>query len=228
MVANVPGLLAVRTEFFQRIGLLRRGEDQFESLARDYSGDSFDGLTIFVNDLQEYVTPRSTLASYARLVQALRQTGKPLFGLFGGYYTLILRKIGLGCFSNGVGYGEYRNSDYYAGGQAVRRYYMPKLHRYFTDTEAQSLLDVVDERWFRCGCNVCAGRRRLTSLASQELLDHFLNVRFDELGHAGANTLEGILDELAQTFSRLRRYRVIPPDRYNHLREWVEALRPFC
>src|SRR2546422_692135 len=118
-------------------------EGQLDGVASDYSSPIFDGFIVFVNDLQEYQADRSILTKYVKLVLALRQNRRPMLGLFGGYFTLVLRKIDLGCFSNAVGYGEYRDSGYHEGGQAVRRYYVPKLHRYFTDIEAQSILDIV-------------------------------------------------------------------------------------
>ena len=118
-------------------------ENEFRRMADDYADAGFDGLIVYVNDLQEYSAPSATLKKYANLVVLLQGLGKPLFGLFGGYFTLLLRKIGLGCFSNAVGYGEYRDSGYHQGGQAVRRYYIPKLHRYFTETDAETLLNIV-------------------------------------------------------------------------------------
>ncbi len=202
-------------------------ESEFGLLASDYADDNFDGLIIFINDLREYSAHQSALTQYARLVEALRQTQKPLLGLFGGFFTLMLRKIGLDCFSNGVGYGEYRNSGYYAGGQAVRRYYVPKLHRYFTDIVAQSIVDLVNDPWILCDCTICRNRRRITDLTSQELLDHFLNIRFAELGHARDNDLTSILDELNETSARLSRHHILIP-RYEHLPRWIAALRPFC
>jgi len=203
-------------------------ENQFKTIAEDYSEASFDGLIIYVNDLHEYLAPRAVLAKYASLVQALEANEKPLLGLFGGYFTLMLRKVGMGCFSNGVGYGEYRDSGYAAGGQAVRRYYIPKLHRYFTDTEAQSILDIVNEKWIRCDCGTCGGRRKITNLTSQQLLDHFLSARLEELKHARDNRLDEVLDGLEETLASLGKQRTLPPDRYEHLGEWVAALRPFA
>jgi hypothetical protein len=202
-------------------------ENEFREMANDYADPGFDGLIVFVNDLQEYAAPATTLRKYAGLVALLQDLGKPLFGLFGGYFTLLLRKIGLGCFSNAVGYGEYRDSGYHVGGQAVRRYYIPKLHRYFTDTDAQTLQNIVGGALLRCACAVCRRRRPLTDFTSQELLDHFLITRLTEIQQAGPTDLSNLLDELDETRATLENYP-IPFDRYSHLREWVEALRPFA
>jgi len=202
-------------------------EEEFGAVAEDYLDDAFDGLIIFINNLKECEVPTEVLTKYARFVATLRTDDRPLMGLFGGYFTLLLRKIGLDSFSNGVGYGEYRDSGYYEGGQAVRRYYVPKLHRYFTDIEAQSLLDIVGERWFRCTCSVCAGKRNVTEFTSQELLDHFLNTRFSELEDARQSSLTDLLDRLEDTVGRLSKQRGIFLDPYEHLSSWVEALRPF-
>ena len=203
-------------------------EEQFEAVAGDYLNDAFDGLIIFINNLKECEVPTEVLTNYARFVEALAVDKRPLMGLFGGYFTLLLRKIGLNCFSNAVGYGEYRDSGYHEGGQAVRRYYVPRLHRYFTDIEAQSLLDIVGERWFRCTCSICTRKRSVTEFTSQELLDHFLNTRFSELEDARQGTLADLLDRLDDTDDRLSKQRGIPLDRYEHLSRWVEALRPFA
>jgi hypothetical protein len=202
-------------------------ENEFRRMADDYADAGFDGLIVYVNDLQEYLAPSTTLNKYANLVAVLQGLGKPLFGLFGGYFTLLLRKIGLGCFSNAVGYGEYRDSGYHQGGQAVRRYYIPKLHRYFTDTDAETLLNIVRDGSLRCTCTVCRRRRPLTDFTSQELLDHFLNARMSEIQTARADGLPDLLEELADTLVTLEDYP-IPFDRYSHLREWVDALSAFA
>ncbi len=202
-------------------------ETEFDALAGDYDERGFDGLIVFVNNLQEYLAPASTLAKYGRLVVRLRRLGKPLFGLFGGYFTLLLRKVGMGCFSNAVGYGEYRDSGYHEGGQAVRRYYVPRLHRYFTDIEAQNLQATVGGAFLRCDCDTCRRRRPLTNYTSQELLDHFLKTRLSEIQRADASDLDDLIAELDATATALEDYP-IPFDRYSHLREWATALRPFA
>lgn len=202
-------------------------ENEFRRMADDYAEAGFDGLIVYVNDLQEYLAPSATLKKYANLVVLLKGLGKPLFGLFGGYFTLLLRKIGLGCFSNAVGYGEYRDSGYHQGGQAVRRYYIPKLHRYFTDTDAETLLNIVRGGLLRCNCSACRRRRPLTDYTSQELLDHFLNTRLTEIEQAEETDLSDLLDRMDETRITLEDYP-IPFDRYSHLREWVEALRAFA
>ncbi len=203
-------------------------EEEFDGVAADYLDDAFDGLIVFVNNLKECEVPTEVLTNYARFVVTLRTNDRPLMGLFGGYFTLMLRKIGLGSFSNAVGYGEYRDSGYHEGGQAVRRYYIPRLHRYFTDIEAQSLLDIVNQGWFKCTCSVCSRKRSVTEFTSQELLDHFLNTRYSELEEARQSSLADLLDRLEDTVGRLSRQRGIPLDRYEHLSRWVEALRPFA
>lgn len=202
-------------------------ENEFRRMADDYADPGFDGLIVYVNELKEYSEPAATLKKYANLVVLLQGLGKPLFGLFGGYFTLLLRKIGLGCFSNAVGYGEYRDSGYHQGGQAVRRYYVPKLHRYFTETDAETLLNIVRGGILQCGCATCRRRRPLTDYSSQELLDHFLNTRLTELQQAEGTNLSDLLDQMDETRRTLEDYP-IPFDRYSHLREWVEALRAFA
>lgn len=201
---------------------------ELQEFRRDYDNPEFDGLVIYVNDLQEYVAPSTTLRKYANLVSTMRELDKPLFGLFGGYFTLLLRKIGLGTFSNAVGYGEYRDSGYHEGGQAVRRYYVPNLHRYFTDTDAQEIFNIIGGGQLWCGCGVCRRRRPLTDYTNQELMDHFLNARLREIQHANDATLSDLLGELDETRSQLEGFPTIPFDRYSHLGQWVDALQDFA
>ncbi len=68
-------------------------------------------------------------------------------------------------------------------------------------------------------------------MTTDELLDHFLNMRLEELRYVSTNDLGTILGELDDSFLRLKRHRAlrIDPHRpYQHLREWAEALRPFA
>lgn len=201
-------------------------ESDFGAILKDYSAKGFDGLIIFFNNLKEYDVPSKLLSKYAGLVSTLRE--KPLFGLFGGYFTLLLRKIGLPTFSNAVGYGEYRDSGYHAGGQAVRRYYVPALHRYFVDNEAQTLLDIVREKWLRCTCKACRRHDKITDLSSQELLEHFLNARVLEIEEANQKTLKELAGRLDATVQRLSGHGPIILPYCRHLKQWTTALNPFC
>ncbi|MGA7218543.1 MAG: hypothetical protein WBX38_09520 [Candidatus Sulfotelmatobacter sp.] len=201
-------------------------EGDFSSILKDYSEKGFDGLIIFFNNLKEYELPAKALSKYADLVCTLRE--KPLFGLFGGYFTLLLRKIGLPTFSNAVGYGEYRDSGYHSGGQAVRRYYVPALHRYFVDSQAQTLLDIVKEKWLRCTCSVCRKQPTITDLTSQQLLEHFLNARMVEIKEAEQNTLGQLTAMLEATSQKLSGHGLLLILEYTkHLRQWAIALEPF-
>ena len=112
-------------------------EAEIEAVAEEYGGLPCAGLILYLNDFQEGRQVVENLSYYVRIVRLLAETGKPVMVLFGGYFAAMLWTQGLRVFSNGVGYGEYRDSGYHAGGQAWKRYYLPALHRYLQVADAE-------------------------------------------------------------------------------------------
>ena len=196
---------------------------EVERLQKDYSDPRFSGLVLFVNDFKECERPESDLQDHIGLVRGLAATGKPVVSLFGGYFYLLLLGDCLRAFSNGVGYGEYRGSAYHQGGQALRRYYHPILHRYLTDTDAQTLLAVMHDLP-SCDCPTCRGRSDIVGMSNGDLLDHFMEVRKRELD---ALRSRPILESVEQLRTDAAVFAEAPdpvPPWGAHLSRWANAL----
>ncbi|TNB67263.1 hypothetical protein FHJ30_21080 [Arthrobacter sp. BB-1] len=113
-------------------------------LLSDLFEDQHDpDVVIWVNNLEE---PKSTpyrLADYAVEVSQLAAQGASPFALYGGYFAVMLRAVGLKGISHGVGFSEHRNYiELKSSGGAPARYYVRKLHRYLP-------VDLASEIWRR-------------------------------------------------------------------------------
>jgi hypothetical protein len=113
-------------------------------LLSDLFEDQHDpDVVIWVNNLEE---PKSTpyrLAQYAVEVSQLAAQGASPFALYGGYFAVMLRSVGLKGISHGVGFSEHRNYiELKSSGGAPARYYVRKLHRYLP-------VDLASEIWRR-------------------------------------------------------------------------------
>ena len=205
-------------------------EADLDKLVTDCESLPVQGLIVYVNDFQECHASRDELALYANIIQSLARTDKPVLCLFGGYFTATLLKAGLRAFSNGVGYGEYRDSGYHTGGQAWRRYYFPCLHRFLPDGAAQTVLDNLqgDSNLWCTTAGVQAhldAGTTLLELANETLLHHFMNCRSRELSGVRAESTEALIAHLEETHAAFSEKPLIPRDTYDHLLRWSAALR---
>lgn len=128
------------------------------------------------------------------------------FALFGGYFAILLSYFGLQGCSNGIGYGEWRDSGYHRGSTAANRIYILKLHRYLDPPHAQDLLDK-DAEYFAMDTDLLAAcvnaRRSLTDLTPAECHDHFMECRQSEIEFVSSQSVGDAIAELQETVDRL-------------------------
>src|SRR5207244_3121757 len=105
--------------------------------------------------------------------------GQNLFGLYGGFFSVLLAGIGLDGSCHGIGYGEYRHwPELPRSGPPPARYYLPRVHRYVSQ-------DLAYELWRRnesltaCHCAICNGGPPL--LDYHDLMKHSVLVRQSEI-----------------------------------------------
>jgi len=197
-------------------------------IPRELSRRTFFWLTGF----DERSEPFKRLVDLWRVVEAYAAEYE-LMNLYGSYFSILMSKIGLYGFSNGIGYSEFRRwPDLAASGAAPARYYVPRLHAFMSPGEAQFLVDT--DPWFACRCAICesaelAGRPAVVALSYHDLKRHFVLARQSEIGHVEETELRVLREELDEAWLRARALRankvgIAPRVPSGHLATWTEVL----
>lgn len=99
-----------------------------------------DNVCIWVSGLEELGSSEDDLVEYGNAIRLLSQVDRRSFALYGGFFAVALSAVGLGGCSHGIGYGEHRNwLELPRSGPPPTRYYLPTVHRYVSQEDAQQL-----------------------------------------------------------------------------------------
>lgn len=177
--------------------------------------DKFDGVGVWVSDLDEHESSLEALQRYRALVSSL---GLPVWIMYGGYFSLLLADEGVATVSHGIYYTESKKLRGPVGsGPAPERYYVPALHRFYTPAAAFALLRRIPT--LACTCPVCGPgvddliRESAAAAASaaarmawiRRLQQHFLFCRAAEVKAVTTRERSELLDELQNTSAAVRR-----------------------
>ena len=200
----------------------------WENLALQLKSKSITSLWFYPNDFREHLADAISLRRYRAAVESVSESGVKCHSLFGGYFSVLMSKFGLAGFSNGIGYGEWRDSGYHRGGTADIRIYVPKLHRFVGAPEVQSLLDV-DAEYFASDSELLAScvesGRSATTVDLAESLEHFLECRRGELSFVASETVGRICGELGETEEHLRAIGPLEFEKFgSSLERWRAAI----
>lgn len=164
------------------------------------------------------------------LREAVEQLGSSydLMNLYGGYFSILLGKLGLAGFNNGLGYSESREwPTLDATGAAPARYYVRKLHAYLPTASATTLVE--NDPTFGCNCSVCGEDDRLPNdLSYHELKRHFALARSWEQDHVDATSLDELSDEMRADGARIEALMRRMPGEFrmswDYLARWARVL----
>jgi hypothetical protein len=202
----------------------------WNALIAPYAEMGIKKLFVYPNNFREHEQTADELKAYVNAIRAIALAGLDPYSLHGGYFAMALDKCGLRGFGNGIGYGEWRDSNYHRGGTALPRIYLPKLHRFLDPARAQSLVNR-DPEYFGADSELieeCLKTNRpLGGVSANEALEHFMECRDDELAFVESHDLDDVRNELATTISRLKELGGLERDEYSpSLQAWKEALAP--
>jgi hypothetical protein len=185
-------------------------EVALDRMAGDYGSGGFDGFFLWPNGFREERESWNKCRGLVRLVTLLADTGKPVFKLFGGFFSALLFDYGLKGFSCGLGYGMSKNAFARGGrgGKLQPQFYVPALHRSLALPDAERLLSAIPE--LRCGCKVCRGTygkdmKEFRKMGAKGVCEsHFLNARREELksmARKGIPRMLRLMEHTAKSFS---------------------------
>ena len=127
--------LAINKNVFQNKKLFQYVIDEYNKL-------NVDGLTIWVDDLNEHEATKEELYSFTSLLNDLKYKTK--YNMYGGYFSIMLthEKVGLlNGVSHGLEYGESRKVYPVGGGLPVSKYYFFPIHKRMDFTDSFYLLE---------------------------------------------------------------------------------------
>ena len=138
-------------------------EHRIQQLGNAYGSSPCDGVCIWVDDLDEHMADEDILLGLVRLIRMLSASKKPVFNMYGGYFSTLLTAFGsLSGLCHGLEYGESRPVVPVGGGLPIARYYYPPLHRRLRFSDAYQLMEsqgyTTDVSKFHanvCNCEVC-------------------------------------------------------------------------
>lgn len=165
----------------------------------------FDAVGVWASDLDEYTESSQRLRHYRQL---LRSINRPIWILYGTYFSMLLAADGVELVSHGIYYTESKRMEGPIGsGPPPERYYLPSLHRFYEPTAAFRLIELVPD--FECPCPECPSLDVLRAEASaagssparrvawaQRLQRHFLLARQRELDAVKTSTLPELVAQL--------------------------------
>jgi hypothetical protein len=122
-------------------------------IAKDYSG--FDGYILWISEFDEKQEGEEYLSGLIDLVQELAKTKKPVYTLYGEYFSTMISKCGLSGYCRGICYSASKNVDAATGGARLpQRYYIELNHGKLSETVARTFF--TDNPNELCKCEVCA------------------------------------------------------------------------
>ncbi|WP_234660992.1 hypothetical protein [Agromyces marinus] len=203
-------------------------------LATSIGSSDEEEVVIWIDNLEEVDPANATrLAEYASSVATISRRGKRAFALYGGYFSVLLRAVGLQGVSHGIGFSEHRNHiELRTSGGAPARYYVERIHRYLP-------VDLASELWRQDPNLVDAAYDNYISkdpgeYTYHDLMKHSVFARADEIRRVeGASVRElraRLADEHASYLRDLNRVRLTPGLQRRldaslvHLPVWAHAL----
>lgn len=116
--------------------------DAIQLIADKYTHCNCDGITIWVDELDEHEATKDSLLGFTRLLTKLRN--KTILNMYGGYFSILLTNKSINLLkgvSHGLEYGESRKVYPVGGGIPTSKYYYYPLHQRMDFTKSFYLLE---------------------------------------------------------------------------------------
>ena len=193
------------------------------------------GVVLWVDDFSEVKhSSLETFKAYANLIKSIKEKGKDVHVLYGGYFSYALHKLGVTSISHGVGYGESKPTTISPskGGPPLVRYYIKDLKCFFTLDRALVILRKFPE--LICNCHSCrrvmqGDPENIIKFENEEALSnfHFLECRFNEKKYVSNKSLNEIVLEMEKVSEKYQSIEDLGADiSMGYMRIWIDALKP--
>jgi len=121
-------------------------------IVKDYS--EFDGYMLWISEFDEKQEGEEYLSGLIGMVEELAKTKKPVYTLYGEYFSTMISKCGLSGYCRGICYSASKSVDATAGGARLpQRYYIELNHGKLSETVARTFF--TDNPGELCKCKIC-------------------------------------------------------------------------
>ena len=171
--------------------------DEIDEIISIYNIDGVDGYLIWCVDFDERIAKKTDLDFFQRFIVKLAKNNKPIYNMYGGLFSLLLKNKGMSGATHSIGYGEHRNPFSQGGGMLVR-FYQIQLHSFIplqrkAEIEGALELDL-------CKCRYCTIlNNNLANVNKLELAGkHFILNRTNEIGDIDSIGIEAFVNNLIE------------------------------
>lgn len=207
-----------------------------DKLQSDYQG--FDGYLILISDFKERDEEESYLRGLIELIKKVSQSKRPVYMLFGGYFSLILSNYGLTGYSRSICYGDSKKIDIdipVAMARQPKNYYFNLIHAKIPETVARIFYS--DNPNLLCKCSVCS--EILSEIKSKNKVEKFFDsidfnrdtrAHFMVVHHSEIQEISRSNEKLVKKLQReLEISRELDVDSYNisndYLVRWINTIQ---
>lgn len=203
-------------------------EDDWKAIAADYKATGVTHVVFYPNDFREHEAEEAELNGSVFATRQLRGAGFTVMRLHGGYFAIAQEKLGLQAFGNGLGYGEWRASNYHKGGTAEKRIYLPKLHQFLEPTNAEKLI-LSNSAFFTEGSSmlkkIIDSKTGLATISTELALDLFMEARRNEIAFVANHNVAEIKAELDATIAFMDGLGPLEQNYHAGLKKWSESMK---
>ena len=219
-----------------------------DSIIDDFK--SMNGFLIWIDNFKEddNSTTDYELILYRKLIENLvEKTKKPVYVMYGSYFSALMTKHGLTGFCTGVRYGESKKYNYATEEIGKVRFYLSSLKKKIPEDDASRFLRLYPNEL--CSCDFCT--KKITDIKSQNpnindsqlvikffeninpkfKISHFMANRFDEMENIQINSISEIkqkIDNDIQKIVNLQPHLVKEGLKktldFEHLKKWKNAI----
>ena len=113
---------------------------KIDDLCINYTNSNANGFLIWLDKFDEKGVSDIYLERFVRFLKKLKESGKPIYQIYGSYFSIILTKDVLTGVCHGMEYGENRDVFPVGGGVPVSKFYYPSLHKRLLYRDALDVL----------------------------------------------------------------------------------------
>lgn len=137
-------------------------DTKIQDLCTKYTSSNADGYLIWLDKFDEKEVSDIYLDKFITFLKCLKTSNKPIYQLYGSYFSIILTKNIISGVCHGMEYGETRDVYPVGGGIPVSKFYYPALHKRLSYRDALDVLLRMDylkdkKTYFEnvCSCTNC-------------------------------------------------------------------------
>lgn len=194
-----------------------------------YDIEGIAGFFVWISDFREYSESIENLTNYVNFVANIAKLGKPVYSLYGGLFSLLLKEKGLQGVVHSICYGEHKDVSVESGMLAVIRYYDKDLRVKAPYGKLQDLLKITKREM--CKCKYCQKLDKTNDAEGGKRIEysgkHFLARRLEEVEMLNAKKDNLILANLEVMHGTI--HGKDPTGAYghfyHHIPRWMSVLR---